>query len=99
MPYLATKKSWHLSTPARGSIMLDTFLEEIGLVPAEDVDTTRLGLRLPPAGMAGFRGRLISLLHEYSDRVADLDAPAWSVFIAIHTDPNRPDPAPDPAGS
>lgn len=99
VPYLATKKSWHLSTPAQGSIMLDTFLEEISLVPAEDVDTTRLGLRLPAADMAGFRERLISLLDEYSDRVDDLDAPAWSVFIAIHADPNRPAPAPDPAGS
>jgi len=90
VPYLATRKSWQLSTPAQGQIMLDTFLEELRLVPAEDVDTTRLGLRLPPIQMAEFRERLFSLLDEYSDAADDPGAPAWSVFIAIHADPNRP---------
>jgi DNA-binding MarR family transcriptional regulator len=90
VPYLATKKSWRLSMPASGQIMLETFLEEIGLVPAEDVDTTRLGLRLPPAAMTEFRDRLASLLDEFSDRPEYPAAPAWSVFIAVHPDPNRP---------
>jgi len=90
IPYLATKKSWTLSTPAHGSIMLDTFLEEIGLVPATDVDMSRLGLRLSPSNMERFRDRLRDLLDDFANLPDDASAPAWSVFVAVHPDPNRP---------
>lgn len=90
IPYLATRKSWTLSTPARERAMLDTFLEEVALVPREAVDTTRLGLRLSPADMAEFRGRLRALLDEFAARREDPAAEAWSVFLAVHPDPNRP---------
>ncbi len=90
IPYLATRKSWRLSTPAMDRSMLDTFLEEVALVPAADLDTTRLGLRLSPAEMEEFRTRLGSLMEEFAGRPDDLAAPAWSVFITVHPDPNRP---------
>jgi hypothetical protein len=70
--------------------MLTTFLEEVALVPAKDVDTTRMGLRLPPGDMAEFRSRLGQLLDEFSERPDDPSAPAWSVFLVVHPDPNRP---------
>jgi Helix-turn-helix domain len=89
IPYLATKKSWTISTPAQGPIMLDTFLEEIRLAPATDVDTSRLGLRLSPADMTEFRTQLRSLLDDFADRPDDPSAPAWSVFVVVHPDPNR----------
>lgn len=89
IPYIATKKSWRLSTPAQDQSMLGTFLEEIGLVPAADVDTTRLGLRLSAADMTEFRARLRSLLDDFGDRPGDPAAPAWSVFVVVHPDPNR----------
>ena len=53
IPYLATRKSWQLSTPAQDRAMLDTFLEEVALVPAADLDMTRLGLRLPGGRLGG----------------------------------------------
>ena len=90
IPYLATRKSWRLDTPAQGPPLLDTFLEEIALVPAVEVDATRMGLRLAPAEMEEFRTRLHSLLEEFADRPDDPSAPAWSAFIALHPDPNRP---------
>jgi DNA-binding transcriptional ArsR family regulator len=91
IPYLATKKSWQLSRPpAMDRSMLDTFLEEVALVPAAEVDTTRLGLRLPAAGMAEFRSQLQGLLDEFAGRPDDPSAPAWSVFLSVHPDPNRP---------
>ena len=90
IPYLATKRSWRLSTPAMDRSMLDTFIEEVALVPATELDTTRLGLRLPPAEMAEFRSRLGSLTEEFASRPDDRTAPAWSVFITLHPDPNRP---------
>jgi hypothetical protein len=89
IPYLATRKSWLLSTPAQDRAMLDTFLEEVALVPADQVDSTRLGLRLSPADMAEFRDRLRDLLDEFAGRPEDPAAEAWSVFLAVHPDPNR----------
>ncbi|MHB1511176.1 MAG: ArsR/SmtB family transcription factor [Acidimicrobiales bacterium] len=89
IPYLATKKSWRLSNPAGGPVMLETFLTEVALVPTADVDTTRLGMRLGPAEMAEFRARLQELLDDFADRVSDPSVPAWSLFIALHPDPNR----------
>lgn len=90
IPYLATRKSWRLSTPAMDRSMLDTFLEEVALVPAAEVDTSRLGLRLPPGDMDEFRAQLRSLLDDFAARPDDPTAPAWSVFVTVHPDPNRP---------
>lgn len=90
VPYVATGKSWRLSSPARDRAMLDAFLEELALVPADEVDSSRLGLRLSDADMTEFGERLRSLLDEFADRPDDPTAPAWSIFVSIHPDPNRP---------
>jgi predicted ArsR family transcriptional regulator len=89
IPYLATKKSWHLSTPAMDRTLLAAFVEEVALVPAEDVDLARLGLRLSDADMAEFRDQLRSLLDDFANRPDDPSAAAWSVFVSVHPDPNR----------
>jgi DNA-binding MarR family transcriptional regulator len=90
IPYLATGKSWYLSTHAHGRIMVDTFLEEMSLAPEDDIDTTRLGLRLSPGDMADFRSQLRSLLDDFAERPNDPSASAWSVLVVVHPDPNRP---------
>lgn len=90
IPYLATKKSWRISSPAQDRAMVDTFLEELALVPAAEVDAARLGLRLSPEDMAEFRLGLRTLLDDFADRPHDPTAPAWSVFVSVHPDPNRP---------
>lgn len=90
IPYLATKKSWRLSVPAMDRSMLDAFLEELALVPGQEVDTARLGLRLAPAQLDDFRTRLRDLLEEFAALPDDPAAPAWSLFLALHPDPNRP---------
>jgi DNA-binding MarR family transcriptional regulator len=89
VPYLATGKSWRLSNPGAASTMLETFLEELALVPAEDVDSSRLGLRLSSADLDEFRDRLQALLDEFADRPDDPSAQAWSFFMSLHPDPNR----------
>ena len=91
VPYLATRKSWHLSTPAHDRAMLDTFIEEVSLVPADQVDSARLGLRLSEADMTEFRDRLRELLDDFAERPGDLTQPAWSLFLAVHPDPNSLD--------
>jgi DNA-binding MarR family transcriptional regulator len=91
IPYRATKKSWRLEAPAMDRVLLDAFLEEVALAPSTEVDASRLGLRLSPADMEEFRTRLHALLEEFAARPDDPSAPAWSLFVALHPDPNRPD--------
>jgi DNA-binding transcriptional ArsR family regulator len=90
IPYRATRKSWQLDSAAHDRSMLDAFLQELALTPAAEVDSTRLGLRLPPAEMEDFRNRLGALLEEFAARPDDPAAPAWSLFLVVHPDPNRP---------
>jgi DNA-binding MarR family transcriptional regulator len=89
VPYLATRKSWNISTPAQDRAMIDTFLEEVALVPAEDVDSARLGLQLSEADMTEFRDRLRELLDDFAERPDDPTQPAWSLFVSLHPDPNQ----------
>ena len=90
IPYLATKKSWTLESPGKSGAMLETFLEEIALVPMESVNMSRLGLRLSAAQKEEFETRLQDLLDEFARRPDEPDGAAWSVFYASHPDPNRP---------
>lgn len=89
IPYLATGKSWQVSTPGHGLLLLDTFVEEVGLVPAETVDTVRMGFRFTAADRAEFDARLMALVGEFMDRDVADGAEAWSLFVALHPDPNR----------
>lgn len=90
IPYVATGKSWTLSTPGNAPQMLAAFVEEMSLVAAEDVDVTRMGFRLSASDREEFGRRMTELLEEYFERSKKYpDAPAWSVFVAVHPDPNR----------
>jgi DNA-binding transcriptional ArsR family regulator len=88
IPYLATGKSWRLETPGHSALLLDAFLEEVALVPAESVNTARIGLRLTPAHLDEFERRMTALLTEYFE-YEDADGAPVSVFFAMHPDPNR----------
>jgi predicted ArsR family transcriptional regulator len=88
IPYLATGKSWTLDTPGAPLVLLDAFLEEVALVPAETVDSARIGIRLSRERKEELAARLTALLDEYYRR-EDADGEPWSVFLAIHPDPNR----------
>ena len=92
IPYLATGKSWQVSTPANGRTLLDAFLDEVADVPATELDTTRLGLRLAPARMQDFTDRLAEVFDEFAQLPDDPDAPPMSVFLAIHPDTTRAKP-------
>jgi hypothetical protein len=91
-PYLATGKSWHLDMPARDHVLIDTFLEEVALVPPDEVIIARLGLMLTPEQKEELDQRMSALLMEYTGLGASSppSAQAWSAFFAMHPDPNRP---------
>ncbi|HZZ95838.1 MAG TPA: winged helix-turn-helix domain-containing protein [Jatrophihabitantaceae bacterium] len=89
IPYLATGKSWRIQTPSKDRVIIDAFIEEVSLVPAESVGTARVGLRLTDAEKAEFERRLTLLLDEYIQHAQDPTGKPWSVFFSIHPDPNR----------
>lgn len=88
VPYVATGKSWRMAAPAQDRIMLDAFLEEVSLVPVEEVDTLRIGLRLRRERKDELSRRFTALVEEYFDD-PDEDGEPWSVFVSMHPDPNR----------
>jgi hypothetical protein len=89
IPYLATRKSWELSTPVAGRVLVDAFLEEAALVPAEELDTARLGLKLSEDNLKLFKQRIGALLDEFAALPEDPEGKPWSVFLAVHPDVQR----------
>ncbi|GAB2749553.1 ArsR/SmtB family transcription factor [Nocardioides pakistanensis] len=89
VPYRATGKSWQLDVPGVGQAVLAAFLAEAEQVPAEQLETSRLGLRLTGDEVAELRRRLDALLEEFRSRPAAPDAEAWSLFVALHPDAGR----------
>lgn len=91
IPYRATGKSWRLKTPAKDRVLVDAFLDEVALVPAESLETARLGLRMSDELKEEFVERIGEVLEEFRVRSdAVQTGPAWSVFFAVHPDPNYP---------
>lgn len=90
VPYRATGRSWRLSTPAAAPAILQAFLDEVAGVPAEELDVSRLGLRLDDAGRAELGERLQALLDEFAAREPDPAGRPWSVFLSVHPDAGRP---------
>jgi DNA-binding MarR family transcriptional regulator len=92
IPYLATGKSWRLSTPAKDRVLVDAFLEEMALVPVHAMETARLGVRMTEEVKDEFLDRLGELWEEFRARSdAAQSGPAWSIFFALHPDPNYAD--------
>lgn len=93
IPYRATGASWGSPLPSSGQhLLLETFLQEIeGLAP-EELDTTRLGLKLDEAHLEELRSRLKALLEEFIERGPDPDGTPISLFIAEHPDPQADSP-------
>ena len=89
VPYRATGKSWRVSSPAADRGVLDAFLEEVALVPMDDLDTVRFGLRLTPDRRRAFFDRFVELLEQFRDDPHAPDAEPLSLFLAVHPDPNR----------
>jgi hypothetical protein len=60
-------------------------------VPLDSVETARLGLRLDEQMRGEFLDRLGELFEEFRQRSDEArSGDAWSVFFAVHPDPNQP---------
>ena len=89
VPYRSTGKSWTLQGHHANRPMIDAFLESAAILTDDDLDVTRLGLRLDEQGHAELKQRLAGLLQEFASRPADPAGRPWSVFLAVHPDPDR----------
>jgi predicted ArsR family transcriptional regulator len=89
VPYRATRKSWMLEDHRSSRPMIEAFLETASDVGEEDLSVSRLGLRLDDAGHADLVRRLDEVLNEFAARPPDPHGRPWSVFVAIHPDPDR----------
>jgi hypothetical protein len=90
VPYRATGKSWLMDIDDRPNPrdpMLEAFLEEVAAVGQQQLQSSRLGLRLSPGDLAEFRTRLHGLLDEYARRPPDLGGERWSLYLGMHPEP------------
>lgn len=90
VPYRATRRSWSVrDVTGVARTLIDTFVEEVGLVDPETVLVTRLGLRLDEAGHAELVGRLHALAEEFAARPSTPGGTPYSLFVALHEDASR----------
>lgn len=90
VPYRATGMSWRFPVEGRTHLLLDTFLQEIEGIPAEEVTASRLGLKLTPEHREELLERLHAVFQEYIDRGPDPGGAPISLFLAEHPDRQQP---------
>lgn len=89
-PYRATRRSWLMEDPpGLGRPMVEAFVRESSLVPDDELDTSRLGLRLDQAGHDELVRRLHEVLQDFAARPPTDGGRPWSLFLAVHPDPAR----------
>jgi predicted ArsR family transcriptional regulator len=89
VPYRATRKSWHLEEHRSARPAIEAFLESTSDLADDELRLTRLGLRLDAAGHAELTRRLDEVVQDFAARPPDPEGRPWSVFVAVHPDPDR----------
>ena len=89
IPYRATGRSWHSGGDSLGPMLVQTFLQEIDGLAPDEVQITRLGLKLNAQNRAELLARFQELFEEYRQRGADPDGEPLSLMFAEHPDKPR----------
>ena len=93
VPYRSTGKSWTLSIGESedprlaASSLVEAFVQDAARAGLENLDGTRMGLRLTPDEHEELAQRLYELIEEF--RLRESDGAPWSLFIGMHPD-DRP---------
>ena len=93
VPYRATGKSWVLDVVdekqerAAGIALVEAFLDDARRAGFENVDSTRMGLRLTPDEHEELKRRIFDLVEEF--RLRTSVGEPWSLFVGLHRD-DRP---------
>ncbi len=89
VPYRATGASWRTQMPGKNRILIDTFLAEIeGLTP-DELQLTRLGVKLSDADRDEMLDRFADLFEEYKNRPTDPNGTPVSLLFAEHPELSR----------
>ncbi len=78
--------------PNGSPILVETFLQQIDGVAADDLHLTWLGLKINDEHKAELERRLYALVTEFKERGPDPDGTTYSLFTAFHPDLNPPAP-------
>lgn len=89
VPYLATRRSWRTPVSQISPVLVQAFLDEIDGIPADDVDITRLGLKLNAAHETELKQELIAVLERWMTAGPDDDGRPVSIMIAVHPERRR----------
>lgn len=85
IPYLSTGLSWQLDGAARplatSEAMLQAYLGEVADVGPDEVEQTRLIVKIDPEEL---KRRLYALIEELAASPADPDAPGTAIYLAVY---------------
>lgn len=93
VPYRATGLSWRSGGPPMGPMLLETFMQEIEGLAAEDLNITRLGLKLTAERRHEMLMRFGQLFEEYAQLDSDPDGEPISLMFVEHPDLPKSDRA------
>lgn len=91
VPYLASGKSWFMDGlepdpdhQTGRDLLLETFLQEVSLLPEGSLDSTRLGFRVSAADKELVVQRLREVLEEIAALPSDPDGEPWGLYLGLH---------------
>ena len=90
IPYRATGVSWRSSMPNQGPILVQTFLDEIQGIDADDLDVWRMGFKFNSATERELADRINQLIVEFKDRGPDANGRPLSIMVAVHPEKRKP---------
>ncbi|CAN5182791.1 hypothetical protein BH09ACT2_BH09ACT2_20230 [soil metagenome] len=86
--------------PNQGPILVQTFLDDIQGIDADDLGVWRLGFKFNHATERELNDRISQLLVEFKDRGPDADGRPLSIMVAVHPEQRKlPGPASPEGGS
>lgn len=89
VPYRATGVSWRTQVPGISSVLVRAFLDDIDGIPADDIDTWRMGFLLDEAGERDLHDELTRLIERFRARPVPEGARPVSLFVGMHPEKRR----------
>ncbi|MGV3713040.1 ArsR/SmtB family transcription factor [Pseudolysinimonas sp.] len=89
VPYRATGVSWRTHVPGISSVLVRAFLDDIEGIPAEDVDTWRMGFLLDTEGEQELSDAITDLIVRFRARPVVDGARPVSLFVGMHPERRR----------
>lgn len=89
VPYRATGISWRTHVPGISTVLVRAFLDDIEGLPADDVDTWRMGFLLDEEGEQELSDELTQLIVRFRARPIPEGARPVSLFVGMHPEKRR----------